>query len=89
MNIITEVMSTIKKIDNFAIAVVISGLFLSVGLIIIGYIIYYMEPSSINPLNAIACTEGAFKAAPIIIVESFIGGIICDMAIKDKQNKEE
>jgi hypothetical protein len=89
MNIITEMMSNIKKIEDFAVAVIISGLFLSVGLIIIGYIMYYMELRCINPLMAIACSEGAFKAAPLIIVVSIISGIISDMAIKDKKNKEE
>lgn len=88
MSLILEIVSNIKKINNFSVAVVLSGIFLAMGLILIGYIMYYMELSCQNTLMAILCANGAFKAAPIIIVESFICGIISDLAIKDKTKEE-
>jgi hypothetical protein len=88
MSLISEIMSNIKKINNFSLAVVISGIFLAFGLIIIGYIMNYMELICQNTLMAISCANGAFKAAPIIIVLSFICAIISDLAIKDKSIEE-
>jgi Flp pilus assembly protein protease CpaA len=88
MSLISEIMSSIKKINDFSIAVVLSGIFLALGLILIGYIMNYMEAGCQNTLNAIANANGAFQAAPLIIVVSFITAIISDLAVKDKENKE-
>jgi hypothetical protein len=88
MGLLTDVMSNIKKIDDFSVVVILSGIFLAFGLIIIGYILNYMELSCQNTLMAISCANGAFKAAPLIIVVSFICGIISDLAIKDKSKEK-
>ena len=85
MNFISSLVANFKKLDKFSISIICFGILLSAGLLLIGYIFTCFIGRIGDAMTAYACARGAFDAAPQVAVFCLAGGLICDLAVRDKK----
>lgn len=87
MNVIGALKRTFKNVDKMSVAIIYIGLELTVGLLAVAIILTLLEGHYGDFVTMICYAKGAQDAALSCSALSLFAALLCDAAVKDRQNK--
>lgn len=89
MNLKSAFMKTFSNVDKMSIAFIYIGLQFTLGLLAAAIIFTLLEGRYGDYTFIIACAQGSKEAALTSGAFSLVAAFLCDVAVKDKQKKQE
>lgn len=87
MNIFTLVKRSFKNIDKLAVLFIYIGLELTLGLIFVSLLFTFLEGRYGDYIYMMSIAKGSFDTALSCGTLCLVAAFICDIAVKDKENK--
>lgn len=88
-HLLEQIVSHFKKMHPYSLTVIKIGLQLTCGLYAMAGLFYFLIGRTGNMMATIILYRSALDTAPAVLIAACASAFICDIAIKDKQSKDE
>lgn len=87
MNLIRKVFVRLKELEKFSTYVIGFGVRVSIGLMAMSALFYFLCGKFGNYMTVFSYAKGAQDAAPAVLISAIAAGLLSDLVIKDRKQK--